>query len=103
MRPVTRAWVRKAEEDRRMLLQLRAARPMVHSGICFHCQQMAEKYLKALGIERRLTMPRTHDCHDLVTLLLPTDPELARLRRPAVALSRFAVGPWYPFSGVKPD
>ncbi len=49
---------------------------MVHSAICFHSQQMAEKYLKALGIERRLTMPRTHDCLNLVLLLLPTDPQL---------------------------
>src|SRR4051812_46298695 len=100
MRPVTRAWVRKAEEDRRALLQLRAARPMVHSVICFHCQQMAEKYLKALGVEHRLAMPRTHDCDALVHLLLQIDPALTRLRRAALGLSDFAVDSRYPFGRV---
>jgi HEPN domain-containing protein len=103
MRPVTRAWVRKAEEDRRVLLQLRAARPMVHSAVCFHSQQMAEKYLKALGIEHQLTMPRTHDCEALVLLLLRIDPQLARFRLAALGLSQFAVDPRYPFERVKPD
>ena len=103
MRPVTRAWVRKAEEDRRVLLQLRAASPTVHSAVCFHCQQMAEKYLKALGIEHRLAMPRTHDCEALILLLLPIDPQLVRLRRAALGLSRFAVDPRYPFERVKPN
>jgi HEPN domain-containing protein len=76
---------------------------MVHSGICFHSQQMAEKYLKALGIEHRLTMPRTHDCEALVLLLLRIDPQLARFRRSASSLSQFAIDPRYPFERVKPD
>jgi HEPN domain-containing protein len=63
---------------------------------------MAEKYLKALGIEHRLTMPRTHDCEALVHLLLPIDPQLARLRQAAISLSWFAVDPRYPFERVKP-
>lgn len=34
--------------------------------VCFHCQQCAEKYLKALLIFRGVDFPRTHD---LVVLL----------------------------------
>jgi HEPN domain-containing protein len=96
MTPMGRAWVRKAEEDRRVLIQLRSARPRVHSSICFHCQQMAEKYLKALVQERGLVVPRTHDCRRLVLLLAPTDPTLTRFDRAAFGLTRYAVGPRYP-------
>jgi HEPN domain-containing protein len=76
---------------------------MVHSSICFHCQQMAEKYLKALAIERRLAVPRTHDCRALVLLVAPTDPTLSRFQRAADNLSGFAVQPRYPFPRRVPD
>ena len=95
--------MRKAEEDRRALLQLRSHRPAVHAVICFHCQQMAEKYLKALVHERGLVVPRTHDCRALIHLLIPTDPELSRHQRAAFGLTRFAVGPRYPHPLTKPD
>jgi HEPN domain-containing protein len=91
-----RAWVRKAEEDRRVVLVLRSGRRAVHSSICFHCQQMAEKYLKALIHERGAVVPRTHDCERLVNLLAPTDAALSRFRRAAQGLTRFAVDPRYP-------
>src|SRR5207249_2462221 len=96
MTPMGRAWVRKAEEDRRVLLQLRPSRRAVHSSICFHCQQMAEKYLKALIHERGAVVPRTHDCERLVIVLVPTDATLARFKRAAKGLTRFAVDPRYP-------
>src|SRR4051794_6915508 len=96
MTPLGRAWVRKAEEDRRALQLLRAGRPRVHSVICFHCQQMAEKYLKGLVHERGLPVPRTHNCEALVQMLVPTDRTLTRLERAAKGLNRFAVGPRYP-------
>jgi HEPN domain-containing protein len=102
MTPLGREWVRKAEEDRRALLRLRTGRPAVHSVICFHCQQMAEKYLKALVHERGLVVPRTHDCRDLIQLVVPTDPSFGRLLRPAAGLTRFAVGSRYPRPPIKP-
>lgn len=96
MTPMGRAWVRKAEEDRRALMRLRTGSRPVHSLICFHCQQMVEKYLKALVHERRLIVPKTHDCLFLADLLGPTDPSMARFRRAAKALTRYAVEPRYP-------
>jgi len=96
MTPMGRAWVRKAEEDRRGVMRLRTGRRAIHSLICFHCQQMAEKYLKALVHERGLAVPRTHDFRKLLAVLGPTDPELARFGRAAFGLSRYAVGPRYP-------
>ena len=50
MQPVTRHWVRKAEEDHRMAARA-AAPPTQTNSVCYHCQQSAEKYLKALLAE----------------------------------------------------
>ncbi len=96
MTPLGREWVRKAEFDRRTAIVLRASRPRIHVSICFHCQQYAEKYLKALLHERQQRVPRTHDCRGLVTTLSATDPVLGQLMPSAVALVPMAVDPRYP-------
>jgi HEPN domain-containing protein len=62
----------------------------------FHCQQSAEKYLKALLQELGLPVPRTHNLSALRTLLLPHHVFLRPFRRGLEFLSRFAVGPRYP-------
>jgi len=38
-------------------------------GACFHAQQCAEKYLKALLTWQRLVFPRTHDIEELLARL----------------------------------
>jgi HEPN domain-containing protein len=96
MKKMTREWVRKAEADLAIVRRIRAAKPPLYDGICFHCQQAAEKYLKALMQERGLAVPRTHDLVDLVDLLLPGDSTLRSLRRGARSLRRFAVDARYP-------
>ena len=56
-----RAWAVSAEED---FILARAAlqrkQPLV-SGACFHAQQCAEKYMKALLISKGADFPKTHD------------------------------------------
>jgi HEPN domain-containing protein len=64
--------------------------------VCFHCQQSAEKYLKALLQELGLAVPRTHDLDDLLDLLLPHDAHLKPLRRGLFSLTRHAVEYRYP-------
>lgn len=64
--------------------------------VCFHCQQAAEKYLKALLQELGLGIPRTHDLVSLLNLLLPHDTTLRLLRRGMRFLTQFAVDYRYP-------
>ena len=64
--------------------------------ICFHCQQSADKYLKAFLIERGVPFPRTHRLEDLLLLLVPQDASLQNLRRTLVTLTRYAVDYRYP-------
>lgn len=56
-----RAWAASAEEDfilARTALQRK--QPLV-SGACFHAQQCAEKYMKALLLSKGADFPKTHD------------------------------------------
>ena len=48
MKKLTKEWVAKAEADFRVADTLQHAQPPVHDARCFHCQQAAEKYLKAV-------------------------------------------------------
>ena len=55
------AWVARAEEDFALArTALRRKQPLV-SGACFHAQQCAEKYMKALLISKSADFPKTHD------------------------------------------
>jgi HEPN domain-containing protein len=64
--------------------------------VCFHCQQTAEKYLKALLEENGLKIPKIHDLEELCSLLLPTYQSLRSVRRGLAFLTRFAVEIRYP-------
>jgi HEPN domain-containing protein len=59
----------------------------------FHCQQAAEKYLKALLTRRQVEFPRTHDIRTLLELV--GDP-LANSLNAAKWLTPFGVGIRYP-------
>lgn len=55
---VTREWVTKAENDLRVavyLLEPRVDQPT--EAVCFHAQQCAEKYVKALLVFRATDFP----------------------------------------------
>jgi HEPN domain-containing protein len=96
MKRHTAQWVRKAEEDIEGARILAAQAKPTRDAACFHCQQSAEKYLKALLQELGLAVPRTHDLEDLLDLLLPHDATLAPLRRGLKSLTGYAVEFRYP-------
>ena len=99
----TGRWVRKAEADFRMAKSLARDKPAQHDGVCFHCQQSAEKYLKAF-------LPRsdcvrdarvTHDLERLSHVRFLTMPTfVGNLRQGGLAfLTIFAVDFRYPEKG----
>ena len=96
MKKKTREWVRKAEEDHVLAKNASRSKVPVHDGVCFHCQQCAEKYLKGLLEEIDLSVPKTHDLDQLLTLLKPHHPTLRSFRRGLLFLSDFAVDYRYP-------
>jgi HEPN domain-containing protein len=67
-----------------------------HDQVCYHCQQSAEKFLKALLEEQAEPIPRTHILRDLLALLMSKYPSLGSFTRGLKFLTRFAVGIRYP-------
>lgn len=91
------AWIVKAEQDVRsaeVLARLRT-KPVPDS-VCFHAQQVAEKYLKALLVWHRISFPRTHDLEHLLLMVVAQDPGLQSLRPALKRLNPFAVVIRYP-------
>lgn len=61
MKAQTAEWVEKAEGDWNAARQLdRVRKDPNYDSVCFHCQQCAEKYLKARLVEAALSFARTH-------------------------------------------
>src|ERR1700730_16802477 len=96
MKRATREWVDKAESDLHAALRLDSGSEPFRDEVCFHCQQSAEKYLKALLEELGQYIHKTHDLEDLLNLLTTPHPKLRPLRRGLRFLSRFAVTIRYP-------
>ncbi len=76
MKKLTAEWVMKAEVDFEAARELAGAKRRLHDGVCFHCQQCAEKYLKALLEEQGLAVPKTHNLVSLLPLLQPHIPDI---------------------------
>ncbi len=65
-----REWVQKAENDlinAEHTLTLKERCP--YDTICFHAQQCAEKYLKALLVFLAIPFPKIHDVAELLAML----------------------------------
>jgi len=96
MRPATTEWVAKAEGDfTTSLREYRARKCPNYDASCFHAQQCAEKYLKALLQEDNIAFDKTHDLVKLLSLIPPTI-GLAALRGNLAMLSAAAVEYRYP-------
>jgi HEPN domain-containing protein len=71
-------WVERAEHDLRAAeYTLTLEEDCPFDTVCFHAQQCAEKYLKALLISREISFPFIHDLTELRALL--PQPERAAL------------------------
>ena len=97
MKPLTREWVAKAEgDDATARRELRARKHPNFDAACFHAQQCAEKYLKALLQENGLKIARSHNLKVIAQALLPAFPFLNEIVRDLRALTGFAVETRYP-------
>ncbi|MBC7821132.1 MAG: HEPN domain-containing protein [Planctomycetaceae bacterium] len=96
MKRATREWVRKAEADYRLAEAIAHGSEPFHDQLCFHAQQSAEKYLKALLEELGQPVPKLHDLDQLALRLLPFHPTLSSLQRGFSKLTDFAVDTRYP-------
>lgn len=68
---------------------------------CFHCQQLAEKSIKALLTQRSIRFKKIHDLDLLLSLL--DDPGFNSVRNYALILNSYAVDARYPGDYVEPE
>ena len=71
MKLVTRTWVDKAEADLATAKrELRARKSPNYDAACFHAQQCAEKYMKAVLVEEGRDFKYQHDLAYLLNILV---------------------------------
>ena len=97
MREITKEWVVKAEDDFRAagVLLYEIEIPVVDAA-CFHCQQCAEKYVKAYLEEHESDFPRNHNLMQLLDLCIRLDAGFETIRGFLQSLEHYAVTVRYP-------
>jgi HEPN domain-containing protein len=97
MNPLTLEWIDKAEGDlltaRR---EYRVRKSPNFDAVCFHTQQAAEKYMKAVLQENGMPIPRIHSLADLLALISKIDPGFIVIQSDANVLEGYAVQFRYP-------
>lgn len=96
MKPLTKEWIKKAEEDYRVAVREAKARPGNYSAVCFHSQQAIEKYLKAVLQENKISFAKIHDLEILLKGCVKTIPALRDYREELIWLTAFGVEVRYP-------
>lgn len=97
------AWVKHAEEDYAAVQSsLRRKQPLT-SIACFHAQQCAEKYLKAMLVVGKHEFPKTHDLLLLNDLCSKAGIFLGIDLKDFHTLSDYAVRVRYPGEDPTPD
>jgi HEPN domain-containing protein len=104
MNALTAEWVAKADDDFHAAELLQSAKEFSLPGICcFHCQQCAEKYLKAYLQEQAVRFERTHDLIALLSLCLKVDIGFKNLQKDLDQLENYSVAVRYPGMNVSSE
>jgi HEPN domain-containing protein len=97
MQPLATEWIQKAEGDLATAhRELRARKAPNYDAACFHAQQCAEKYLKAMLQEAAIAFGKTHNLSLILDLLHERYPRLEFLRPTLAILNAYAVEYRYP-------
>lgn len=96
------AWLRRAQGDLRAAEIDLAAEPALSGDAAFHCQQAAEKSLKAFLTWHDVPFRRTHDLAELGRQCVSLDKSLGSVCRRAEVLTAYAWVFRYPGDAEEP-
>ena len=97
-------WIEKAEGDYRSAVALNRIRKMpVSDAVCYHCQQSAEKYLKAYLINRSVNPRRIHSLESLLNDCVAFDSSLMSLLPLVRIIDPYSVEFRYPGNSATSD
>ena len=89
-------WIKYSEKDFIAAQFLMTATSPPVEIICYHCQQSAEKILKAFLIKNDFIPSRTHDLNLLVNECTKLDDSISILKKECNRLNDFGVNTRYP-------
>lgn len=90
-------WKRFAIDDLETARYLMGMSPRKVKIICYHCQQTAEKYLKAALAAMGIQIPHTHNLMSLAQIVSRTNPAILEAFSSFAVLQPYAVAVRYPF------
>jgi len=96
IRDLVGQWLRKAAEDYAVSEFLLEEETVFLSVIAFHCQQAAEKYIKAVLVRHQVDFPKTHNLGELLDLIPKDEVGLSDTLAFATSLNPYAVVSRYP-------
>ncbi len=96
-------WIKKAENDLLTAERELSFEDPITQTICFHCQQAAEKYLKAFLVHHQIYFTRTHKIMELLELCATVDSSFRDDLQDADNLTDYAVEIRYPDVWLEPE
>jgi HEPN domain-containing protein len=93
-------WVEYAKEDLRAAQMALSGNPPLRRIACYHAHQSAEKFLKAILVAGKHTVPKVHDLDYLLTLCGKQDPSLSELKQDCETLNALVEPARYPADDV---
>ena len=94
--PEAKAWMVKAWRDMETARRAVSAEPPFYDIAAYHCQQAAEKAVKAFLVHQGKPYEKTHDIEVLIALAGEVDPSFSRLDEAADVLTPYATRFRYP-------
>lgn len=89
-------WIKKAENDLLTAERELSFEDPITQTVCFHCQQAAEKYLKAFLVHHQIYFAKTHKIMELLALCATVDASFTDQLQDADNLTDYAVEIRYP-------
>lgn len=102
MDELVKEWLRKADNDLLNAENNLNSERVPTDTVCFHCQQCAEKYLKAYLVYRKIEFPNIHNLLRLMELCKESDETFETLRNYLLILNDYAVEIRYPDDWYEP-
>lgn len=100
---IAKQWLAKAKNDLLNADNNLQSDEIPFDTVCFHCQQAAEKLLKAYLIGNNRSYPITHDLFLILEKILPLNKQAEHLRDALSILTPYAVEVRYPDDWFMPS
>jgi len=102
MNKLVKEWIHKAENDFLDAENNLKSQKVPTDTVCFHCQQVAEKYMKAYLISKNKSSPKIHNLIRLMELCRKLNPSFLKLKDELIILNDYAVEIRYPDDWYEP-